>query len=73
MSGWGNGIVDFDNDGWKDLFVARANVMDNISVINPARHYGEPNTIFRNLGKGNSRTSARQSARTFKRKPPIAA
>jgi hypothetical protein len=28
MSGWGNGIVDFDNDGWKDLFVARSNVMD---------------------------------------------
>src|SRR5208283_2548601 len=22
MSGWGNGIADFDNDGWKDLFVA---------------------------------------------------
>jgi hypothetical protein len=52
MSGWGNGIVDFDNDGWKDLFVARANVMDNISVLNPARHYPEPNTVFRNLGKG---------------------
>ena len=24
MSGWGNGIFDFDNDGWKDLFVAEA-------------------------------------------------
>jgi hypothetical protein len=52
MSGWGNGIVDFDNDGWKDLFVARANVMDNISEVNPERRYPEPNTIFRNLGKG---------------------
>ena len=52
MSGWGNGMVDFDNDGWKDLFVARANVMDNVSEINPARHYEEPNTVFRNLGKG---------------------
>src|SRR5215469_1702544 len=37
MSGWGNGIVDLDNDGWKDLFVARANVMDNISLTNPGR------------------------------------
>jgi hypothetical protein len=52
MSGWGNGIFDFDNDGWKDLFVARANVMDNISLLNPARKYEEPNTIFRNLGNG---------------------
>jgi enediyne biosynthesis protein E4 len=52
MSGWGNGIMDFDNDGWKDLFVARANVMDNINEVNPDRRYPEPNTIFRNLGKG---------------------
>lgn len=52
MSGWGNGIADFDNDGWKDLFVARANVMDNISIQTPSRKYLEPNTIFRNLGNG---------------------
>jgi hypothetical protein len=52
MSGWGNGIVDLDNDGWKDLFVARANVLDNISQQNPARRYPEPNSIFRNLGDG---------------------
>ena len=52
MSGWGNGIFDFDNDGWKDLFVARANVLDNISELTPSRKYPEPNTVFRNLGKG---------------------
>lgn len=52
MSGWGAGMADFDNDGWKDLFVARANVMDNIHMQNPAREYEEPNTIFRNLGNG---------------------
>lgn len=52
MSGWGNGIFDFDNDGWKDLFVARSNVMDNINELNSARRYPEPNTIFRNLGRG---------------------
>lgn len=52
MSGWGNGMVDLDNDGWKDLFVARANVMDNIGEANPARRYPEPNTVFRNIGKG---------------------
>ena len=52
MSGWGNGMADFDNDGWKDLFVARSNVMDNINELNPARRYPEPNTIFRNIGQG---------------------
>jgi enediyne biosynthesis protein E4 len=51
MSGWGNGMFDFDNDGWKDLFVARANVLDNISVLG-SRTYPEPNSLFRNLGNG---------------------
>ena len=52
MSGWGNGIIDFDNDGWKDLFVARSNVLDNISDLVRERQYPEPNSIFRNLGNG---------------------
>jgi len=51
MSGWGNGIFDFDNDGWKDLFVARANVLDNIAELG-RRKYPEPNSLFRNLGNG---------------------
>jgi hypothetical protein len=50
MSGWSNGVADFDNDGLKDLFVARGNVLDNIAEFS-SRTYGEPNSIFRNLGK----------------------
>jgi len=52
MSGWGNGIFDLDNDGWKDLFVARSNVVDNINVVLPNRRYPEANSVFRNLGNG---------------------
>ena len=52
MSGWGNGMMDFDNDGWKDLFVARSNVLDNISALVAERQYPEPNSLFRNLGNG---------------------
>jgi hypothetical protein len=51
MSGWGNGIADFDNDGWKDLFVARANVDENVHLFSP-RTFEEPNALFRNLGSG---------------------
>jgi hypothetical protein len=51
MSGWGNGIFDFDNDGWKDLFVARGNVLDNVALFT-SRKYEEPNAVFRNLGNG---------------------
>jgi enediyne biosynthesis protein E4 len=51
MSGWSNGIFDFDNDGWKDLFVARSNVLDTIELIS-SRKYPEPNAVLRNLGNG---------------------
>jgi len=51
MSGWSNAIVDLDNDGWKDLYVARSNVIDNVALFTK-RQYGEPNSVFRNLGTG---------------------
>jgi hypothetical protein len=51
MSGWSNAIVDLDNDGWKDLAVARSNVLDNIELFAP-RKYQEPNAVFHNLGDG---------------------
>ena len=50
MSGWSNAMVDLDNDGWKDLVVARGNVLDNIAELG-SRKFEEPNTIFRNVGK----------------------
>src|SRR5438552_1173345 len=34
-SGWGVGWQDFDNDGWKDLFVAQSHVIDNIDRLDP--------------------------------------
>jgi enediyne biosynthesis protein E4 len=38
-SGWSIGLEDFDNDGWKDLFVAQAHVLDNVESIDPSLHY----------------------------------
>jgi hypothetical protein len=32
-SGWGVGLEDLDNDGWKDLFVAQSHVLDNVQQI----------------------------------------
>jgi hypothetical protein len=40
-SGWGVGLEDFDNDGWKDLFVAQSHVLDNVAQIDPSLHYQE--------------------------------
>jgi hypothetical protein len=47
-SGWGAKFIDFDNDGWKDLFVAQGHVMDNIALTQPSTHYREPLLLMRN-------------------------
>jgi hypothetical protein len=47
MSGFGPAFYDFDNDGWKDLFVTRGQVT---SVWPLGYKFAEPNVVFRNLG-----------------------
>ncbi len=47
-SGWGVRWEDFDNDGWKDLFVAQSHVMDNIETLDAALHYQEPPLLAMN-------------------------
>ncbi|MBY0503508.1 MAG: CRTAC1 family protein [Bryobacteraceae bacterium] len=49
-SGWGIGFLDYDNDGWKDLFVAQGHVMDNIELTQPGLHYLEAPMLLRNTG-----------------------
>ena len=49
LSGWGIGLVDFNNDGRKDLFVAGAHVNDNIEMFEAAQ-YRLPNAVFVNAG-----------------------
>ena len=51
LSGWGAGIYDFDNDGYKDLFSANSHVSENAD-IDPQQHYRQPNAVFRNLHNG---------------------
>jgi hypothetical protein len=64
MSGWSNGIFDFDNDGWKDLFVARGNTQDNLALLS-TRKSEEPNTVFRNLGNGKFQDVSTQAGPDF--------
>lgn len=48
MAGYGAGFYDFDNDGWKDLFVTRGHVE---SMPIPGAEIDQYNTVFRNPGK----------------------
>ena len=47
MGGYGPGLYDFDNDGWKDLFVTRGHVE---ARPKPGTEIEQYNTVFRNLG-----------------------
>jgi hypothetical protein len=47
-SGWGLGLFDFDNDGWKDLFAAQSHVLDNVEQIHSRLKYLEPPALLRN-------------------------
>lgn len=48
FSGWSTHFFDFDNDGWKDLFVAQSHVMDTIEKTSPNLRYLEPPLLLRN-------------------------
>ena len=41
-------IADFDNDGWKEIFVSREHVQSPLAEPNLV--VAQPNTVFRNLG-----------------------
>ena len=48
-SGWGAGFLDYDNDGWRDLFVAQSHVMDNIEYFQGNVRYLESLLLLRNV------------------------
>jgi hypothetical protein len=57
-SGWGLRLIDYDNDGWKDLLIAQGHDLDTIGVTNPQLHYREPMLLARNTGHGFGDVSA---------------
>lgn len=66
MSGFGAGLYDFDNDGWKDLFVSRGHVE---SVSMPGQPVNQLNSVFRNPGRTGKWTALTEPA-GFAAAPP---
>jgi len=48
FSGWSTRFFDYDNDGWKDFFVAQGHVMDTIEKTAPNLRYLQPPLLLRN-------------------------
>jgi hypothetical protein len=50
--GWGTAFVDFDNDGWLDLFLNNGHVYPEVRRIKAEAGYEQPKVVYRNLGNG---------------------
>jgi len=49
LTAWGAGEYDFDNDGYKDVFTANADILDNAMEV-AHRPFALPNGLYRNKG-----------------------
>jgi hypothetical protein len=47
--GWGDGFVDYDNDGWKDIFVVNGHLYPEVDQHNWGTSYAERPLLFHNI------------------------
>ena len=59
-SGWSIGLFDFNNDGWKDIFVAESHVNDTVEYFEASR-YKLANSVFMNSADGTFQDASEQS------------
>jgi enediyne biosynthesis protein E4 len=64
VSGWSNGVFDFNNDGYKDLFMANGDVQDNTELYS-SRQSRQPNSILINQQDGTFADFSRQAGPQF--------
>jgi hypothetical protein len=50
--GWGVGFIDFDNDGWPDIFMVNGHVYPELAAAGQITSYLERSILYRNLRNG---------------------
>lgn len=68
MGGWSMGLVDFDNDGWRDFFIARGDALSPEGRTELA--VKQTNSVLRNVG-GAKFEDLTEAAGLAKRKPQL--
>ncbi len=48
-SGWGTKFIDFDNDGWLDIFITNGHTDERLERRFPTDTYAQPNYMLRNV------------------------
>ncbi len=49
---WGAGLVDFDNDGHRDIYIPCGHLYDNVDLFSDSTSYEVRNLLLRNTGRG---------------------
>ena len=60
--GWSTHFLDYDNDGWEDLFVANGHVFPQVDTRPVGTRFRQRNQLLRNLGNGRFRDMASDEA-----------
>jgi hypothetical protein len=50
--GWGDGLIDFDNDGWKDIMMVNGHVYPQVDQQHWGTTYAQRPLLFRNMHRG---------------------
>ncbi|MEW5978265.1 MAG: CRTAC1 family protein [Acidobacteriota bacterium] len=50
--GWGTGLIDFDNDGWRDIFVANGHIYPEVARLRMDTQYLQRCQLFQNTASG---------------------
>jgi hypothetical protein len=49
---WGSGFIDYDNDGWKDIFIASGHVYKQVDQNDWGTSFAQRPLLLRNVGEG---------------------
>jgi enediyne biosynthesis protein E4 len=68
--GWGVGLRDFDNDGWRDLFFANGHTQGHIATFEPEVSYGQRDLLLLSHQDGTYRDHSRRAGTPFRERSP---
>jgi hypothetical protein len=69
--GWGSGFLDYDNDGWLDLFMVNGHVYPQVDQRDWGTSWAERPLLFHNVPGKEAPSSKAPAGRRFELVPPV--